>query len=119
MKPKRLLFGMTPQRGTADLNYSRGGKVKKTPNSMLTLLEIKTAQLIRRRKNGTLQCSYLEIPISMVMFARSSNTWTPALEGFCVLTITKGLFTWKWGTPGRWGNPPIHIISHFNLITVT
>ena len=19
---------------------------------------------------------------------------------------TKGLFTWKWGTPGRWGNPP-------------
>ena len=25
---------------------------------MLTLLEIETAQLIRRRKNGTLQCSY-------------------------------------------------------------
>ena len=58
MKPKRLLCGMTPQRGTADLNYSRGGKVKKTPNSMLTLLEIGTARLIRRRKNGTLQCSY-------------------------------------------------------------
>ena len=25
----------------------------------------------------------------------------------------KGLFTW------RWGNPPVHIISHFNLITFT
>ena len=30
---------------------------------------------------------------------------------------TKGLFTWRWGTPGRWGNPPFRIISHFNLIT--
>ena len=39
--------------------------------------------------------------------------------------ITKGLFTWRWGTPGRWGNPlrlgnpPVHIISHFKLITFT
>ena len=37
--------------------------------------------------------------------------------------VFKGLFTWMWGTPGRlgnplwWGNPPVHIISHFNLIT--
>ena len=36
---------------------------------------------------------------------------------------SKGLFTWRWGTPDRWcnplrwGNPPVHIISHFNLIT--
>ena len=36
-----------------------------------------------------------------------------------------GLFTWGWRTPGRWGNslrwgnPPVHIISHFNLITFT
>ena len=39
--------------------------------------------------------------------------------------LTKGLFTWKWGTQGRWGNPlrwgnlPVHIIAHFNLITFT
>ena len=39
--------------------------------------------------------------------------------------ITKGLFTWSWGSPGRWdnplrwGNPPVHIISYFNLITFT
>ena len=39
--------------------------------------------------------------------------------------LTKGLFTWKWGTPGRWGNPlrwgnlPVRIIAHFNLITFT
>ena len=26
---------------------------------------------------------------------------------------------WRWETPGRWGNPPVHIISHFNLITFT
>ena len=38
---------------------------------------------------------------------------------------TKGVFTWRWGTPGKWGNPlrwskpPVHIISHFNLITFT
>ena len=37
----------------------------------------------------------------------------------------KGLFTWRQGTPGRWGNrlrsgnPPVHITSHFNLITFT
>ena len=37
----------------------------------------------------------------------------------------KGLFTWGWGTPGklgnplRWGYPPVHIISRFNLITFT
>ena len=102
MKPKRLLFGMTPQRGTADLNYSREGKVKKTPNCMLTLLEIETARLIRRRKNGTLQCNYLlEIPISKVMFARSTCTLAPALKWRSVHTITKGLFTWRWGTSGR------------------
>lgn len=69
MKPKRSLFGMTPQRRTADLNNSRGEKGKKAPNSMSTLLEIETARLIRRRKNGTLQYSFLrEIPISKVMF---------------------------------------------------
>ena len=40
-------------------------------------------------------------------------------------TVYKGLFTWSWVTPGRWGNPlswgnsPFHIISHFNLITLT
>ena len=101
-KPKRLLFGMTPQRGTADLNYSRGGKVKKTPNSMLTLLEIGTALLIRRRKNGTSQCNYLlEISIAKVVFTRSSNTCATALKWRCVHTLTKGLFTWRWGTPGR------------------
>ena len=27
--------------------------------------------------------------------------------------------TWRWETPGRWGNPPVHIIAHFNLITFT
>ena len=102
MKPKRLWFGTTPQRGTADLNYSRGGKVKKTPNSMLTLLEIETALLIRRRKNGTLQCSYLlEITISKVMFTRKTSTCAPALKWRCVHTITEDLFTWRWGTPGR------------------
>ena len=33
--------------------------------------------------------------------------------------VTKGLFTWRWGTPVRWGNPPVHVISHFNLVTFT
>ena len=26
--------------------------------------------------------------------------------------ISKGLFTWRWGTLGRWGNPPVHINSY-------
>ena len=69
---------------------------------MLTLLEIGTARLIRRRKNGTLQCNYLlEIPISKVMFTRSTCTLAPALKWRSVHTITKGLFTWRWGTSGR------------------
>ena len=25
----------------------------------------------------------------------------------------------RWGNPLRWGNPPVHMISHFNLITFT
>ena len=25
----------------------------------------------------------------------------------------------RWGNPFRWGNPPVRIISHFNLITFT
>ena len=32
---------------------------------------------------------------------------------------SEGLFTWRWGTPGRRGNPSVYIISHFNLITFT
>ena len=26
--------------------------------------------------------------------------------------IIKDLFTWRWGTLGRWGNPPVHINSY-------
>ena len=33
--------------------------------------------------------------------------------------FTTGVFTWRWGTPGRWGNPPVRITSHYNLITFT
>ena len=69
---------------------------------MLTLLEIETARLIRRRKNGTLQCSYLlEITISKVMFTRSTCTLAPVLKWRSVHTVTEDLFTWRWGTPGR------------------
>ena len=29
---------------------------------------------------------------------------------------SKDLFTWRRGTSGRCGNPPVHIIFHFNLL---
>ena len=37
---------------------------------------------------------------------------------------SNGPCTWRWGTGSwgnslRWGNPPVHIRSHFNLITFT
>ena len=38
-----------------------------------------------------------------------------------VLLYPKGLLTWRWGTPVRrgnplrWGNLPVHIISHFGV----
>ena len=32
-------------------------------------------------------------------------------------SVFNGLFRWRWGTPGRWGNPPVQIVSHFNVIT--
>ena len=38
-----------------------------------------------------------------------------------VLLYPKGLLTWRWGnrdrfgSPLRWGNPPVHIISHFGV----
>ena len=28
-------------------------------------------------------------------------------------TLCKGLFTWTWETPGRWGNPPVHATSFY------
>ena len=28
-------------------------------------------------------------------------------------------FIGRWGNQPRWGNPPVHIISHFNLMTFT
>ena len=37
----------------------------------------------------------------------------------------RAMLTWRWGTPGRqgnpprWGNTPVHIISHFILIAFT
>ena len=33
--------------------------------------------------------------------------------------MLKGLFVKRWWTLGEWRNPPVHIISHFNLITFT
>ena len=42
-----------------------------------------------------------------------------ALVNYTVKSFIKGLFTWRWGTPGRWGNllmwgkkinPPLHAI---------
>ena len=44
---------------------------------------------------------------------------------FSVDKNPNGPFTWRWRTPGRWdnllwrGNPPVQIISHFNLISFT
>ena len=38
---------------------------------------------------------------------RGGGAWGTPLRG------TPG----RWGNPLRWGNPPVHIISHFNLIT--
>ena len=35
------------------------------------------------------------------------------------LFLSYSPFTWRRGTPVRWGNPPVHIISHFNLIMFT
>ena len=38
---------------------------------------------------------------------------------------SKGLFTWRWGTPGRrgnplrWGNPPVHVTYHFSSLLST
>ena len=46
-------------------------------------------------------------------------------DGKKAIGFDKSLFTWRWGTPGRGGNPfrsgnsPLHIISHFNLIMFT
>ena len=58
----------------------------------------------------------------------SCFTMASTLRFHVVLTfffMIKGLFTLRRGTPGRWGNllrwgnPPVHRISHFNLITFT
>ena len=36
------------------------------------------------------------------------NLWRPF-----PLFLSYSLFTWRWGTPVRWGNPPVHIITYF------
>ena len=37
----------------------------------------------------------------------------------CVCVCVLGGATWYGNGPLSWGNPPVHIISHFNLITFT
>ena len=48
----------------------------------------------------------------------TSPTSLPPLPGTSFLGALGPVYT-GWGTPGRWGNPLFHIISHFNLITFT
>ena len=57
-----------------------------------------------------------------------NNLFSEKISTRIALSVTwslKGLFTWRWSTPDRWGdlirwgNPPVHIISHFNVITFT
>ena len=51
-----------------------------------------------------------------------ARTWIRKIR---TVLQSKGLFRWRWRTLGRWGNPlrwgnlPVHIISHFNVITFT
>ena len=54
---------------------------------------------------------WVDWPLTQI--ANSSNKHPPPNER----PILQGLFIWRWGTPGRWGNPPVHIISYFSLIT--
>ena len=66
-------------------------------------------------------CRFLTITIDQLEQKPTTIKWLKNQPKF----LTKGLFTWKWGTPGRWGNPlrwgnlPVRIIAHFNLITFT
>ena len=32
-------------------------------------------------------------------------------------TLRACLLTWRWGTPGKWGKPPVHIISYSGHLT--
>ena len=40
------------------------------------------------------------------------------LVSIASITVSQGLFIWRWGTPGRWDNPPVHIISHFHVYMI-
>ena len=54
----------------------------------------------------------LKVPIK----DHRNNSWKHICSTF--LLVSKGLFTWRWGTPGRWGNllwwgnRLVHVISH-------
>ena len=38
-----------------------------------------------------------------VFFVRTSGQYSPIQPS---RSVSKGQFTWRWGTPGRWGTPP-------------
>ena len=95
----------------------------------------------KRKKRHTLtQLPGLELALlSQLLASRDGNLTTQprkqkprpvsSLNQSCydlvIHRLNKGLFTWRWVAPGRWGNPlrwgnsPVHMISHFNLITFT
>ena len=53
----------------------------------------------------------------------SVNTYLTASLVYGKQVYSKSLFTWRWGTPGKWGNslwwgkPPVHIISYSGHLT--
>ena len=79
------------------------------------------SQLLLRRKLWRLEHSVFVSGRTILVKKKQGTDSTCSLQKDVHYNRVKGaksLFTWRWGTPGRsgnplrWGNPPVHIISH-------
>lgn len=59
------------------------------------------------------------IPLYCAYLARDSvSHFIPVINQEVKTVATKGLFTWRWKTPGKLGNLPVHIISQVVTIPI-
>ena len=66
------------------------------PNSLL--------KLSYRETRSWSVCLYFCKCCSVPEIHETPKIWHPREQNYLFVHFSKGLFTWSWGTPGRWGN---------------
>ena len=129
-----MFWQRSKHRGTSHIIYNSCSLSKlykaKTNKKESGLITQKRNKLAQASKNRTVYHEASTFGTEALM-SKNNNSFsshkseTQVVQDWLKWSNFYGLFAWTRGTPGRhgnplrWGNPPVHIISHFNLITFT